>query len=348
MVVGVAFALALANMAGVRNLIWLTVGFGGIRMMGQGALSMVTMVSVSLWFEQRRGVAMGVLATIAGAGIVAVPFALNAVILATSWRTAWLVAAAVILLTVVPLGRFGLVDRPATVGQYPDGIEPRDTDPKDTRSSTSDLHATSSLSRKSLTRAQAARTRQFWILIAISSVSSMLITGLNFHQIDLLAEAGLSSAQAAAMFLPQIIGSSVFGIGVGYLIDRVGVRFVPAFAISLLIVVHLLGAAVEPGVIVFVYAIALGATGGAIRSALTTMVPGYFGIDHIGSIQGVMTVASVAGSAVGPVTLALVEGWLGSYRSANLVLIVLPAVALAFTLTNQRLQPSEFEVASHL
>ena len=331
--VGFAFAAALVNMAGVRNVIWLAVGFAGIRMMGQGALSMITTVSVSLWFERRRGLAMGILATVAGGGIVAVPLVLDAVISATSWRVAWLIAGGVILVTVVPIGWFGLIDRPSDVGQLPDGAVVDRTAGHEASG-----HAEQSSARRSgsFTRGQAVQTRQFWILAVISTVTGMLITGLNFHQIDLLSEAGLSSGEAAAMFLPQIIGSSVMGIGVGYVIDRVGVRFVPAFAISLLIVVHLLGAGMRPGAVVFAYAVALGATGGAVRAALATMLPGYFGTDHIGAIQGVMTVTSVAGSAVGPVTLALVEGWLESYRMANLVLVVLPVLALLFTLTNRR------------
>lgn len=328
-IVGVAFALALVNMAGVRNVVWLAIGFGGIRMMGQGALSMITTVSVSLWFNRRRGIAMGILSTVAGAGIVAVPLILDGLIQATSWRVAWLVSAAVVLLTVVPLARFALIDRPSGIGQLPDG-EP----------ATGEALKTESFERaglRSYTRSEAVRTRQFWILAMVSTISSMLITGLNFHQIDLLGEAGLSSGEAAAMFLPQIVGTSVSGIGVGCVIDRVGIRYVPAFAIVLLIGVHLLGAAMQPGIIVFVYAVSLGATGGTARAALSTMVPGYFGTDHIGAIQGVMTVSSVAGSAVGPVTLAMAEARLGSYQAANLALLVLPLLALLLTLTNRAL-----------
>ncbi len=330
--VGLAFAVALVNMAGVRNLVWLAIGFAGIRMLGQGALSMIPTVAVALWFDRRRGVAMGILATVAGAGIVTVPLVLDAVISATSWRTAWLLAAGFVVCTVVPLGWFTMIDRPSEVGQRADGTGSIGR----FRWLTPPALAVSRPAR-SYTRAQALRTAQFWILATVSTVTGMLITGLNFHQIDLLGEAGLSSGQAAAMFLPQIVGSSATGIAVGYLIDRVGVRFVPALAMSFLIAVQVLGAAMQPGPVVLVYAVALGATGGAVRAALSTMLPGYFGTDFIGSIQGVMTVTGVAGSAVGPVTLAVVEGWLGSYRAANLALLVLPLVALALTLTNRPL-----------
>lgn len=335
-VAGLAFGLALINMAGVRNALWLAVGFAGIRMMGQGALSMISTVSVSLWFERRRGVAMGVLATVAGAGIVAVPLVLDAVISATSWRLAWLIAAATILATVVPLGWFGLIDRPSDVGQQPDGPRPPANEPEP-----ADGTPVVALRSRSHTRGEALRTLQFWVLASVSTVTGMLITGLNFHQIDLLSEAGLSSGEAAAMFLPQIVGSSITGILVGYVMDRVGVRLVPALAMVLLIVVHLLGASIQAGPVVFAYAVSLGATGGVVRAAVSTMLPGYFGTGHIGSISGVMTVTGVAGSAVGPVTLALAEDRLGSYTAANLALLALPALTLLFALSNRSLPVAE-------
>ncbi len=352
-VIGFAFAAALVNMSTVQNLVWLAIGFGGIRMMGQGALSMIPTVAVSLWFERRRGVAMGVLATVAGTGIVAVPIALNAVIGLTGWRGAWLVAAATIVLTVVPIAWFVLVDRPSDIGQTPDGLptvqaaaEATDTEPSDAESSvgrtggdsTTTIDSTDAPTHapiRSLTRADAMRTRQFWILASVGFTVGMLITGLNFHQIDLLGEAGLSSGEAAAMFLPQIVGSSISGITIGYVIDRIGIRFVPALAIALLVLVHVIAAAMQPGLIIFVYAVSLGATGGVTRAVLSTLLPGYFGTDHIGAIQGVMTVSGVAGSAVGPVALAVAQEQTGSYRTANLTLIVLPLVALLFTLTNR-------------
>ena len=37
----------------------------------------------------------------------------------------------------------------------------------------------------------------------------MLVTALNFHQIALLGESGFTETEAAIMFLPQVLGSSV-------------------------------------------------------------------------------------------------------------------------------------------
>ncbi len=332
---GSAFAVALLVMAGVSSLPWLILGFAGIRMFGQGSLSMVSSVTVALWFERRRGVAMGILATAAGALMTLVPVVLNQVIEASGWRVAWLVAAVAVALVVVPLGWFGLVDRPSTVGQIPDGLPLTPT----VVSVSTPTPTPASASAGSYTRSEAARTSQFWILVVIGVTSGALITGLNFHQIDLLGEAGLSSGEAAIMFLPQILGSSVAALGVGSVLDRVGTRFVPAFSMVLLVAVHVIAAGLSGQATILLYAVGLGSVGGSVRAALSTMVPGYFGTGHIGSIQGLITVANVAGSAVGPVVLAVTESATGSYRSANLILAVIPVLATAICLFNRVLEP---------
>ncbi len=333
-VVGSAFVVALVGMSTVTSVLWLVLGFAGIRMFGQGSLSMVSNVSVAVWFERRRGVAMAVLATAGGALLMLIPVALNAVIQSTSWRVAWLVAAVAVAVVVLPIGWFGLVEPPD---------EPPDPYPQ----AASELETGSGPSPTSMsfTRWEAARTRQFWILAVVGVGSGMLTTALNFHQIDLLGEAGLSTTEAAAMFLPQVAGSAVASLGVGLVLDRVGARFVPALTMVALLAVHLVAAVLSGGWIVLVYAVMLGAVGGSVRAALNTMVPGYFGVEHIGSIQGLMFLTMVAGTALGPVTLSLVEGRTGSYRSANLILAVIPVLALLFALTNSK-PPTHPDLAS--
>ncbi len=334
--IGMAFAAALVVMSGVNSLPWLMVGFAGIRMFGQGSLSMVSSVTVALWFERRRGMAMGVLATATGALMTLVPVVLNQVIEGFGWRVAWLVAAAAVAIIVVPSGWFGLVDRPSAVGQRPDGVA-ADPATEPNPASVGARAPVTANDRSSYTRGEAARTSQFWILVVIGVASGSLITGLNFHQIDLLGEAGLSSGEAAIMFLPQIIGSSVAALGVGYVLDRVGTRFVPAFSMLLLAIVHVIAAGLSGPATILLYAVVLGSVGGTVRAALSTLVPGYFGTDHIGSIQGLITVANVAGSAVGPVVLAVTESATGGYRSANLILLAIPVLAMIVCLFNRPL-----------
>ncbi len=342
-VIAAAFSLALVAMAGVQGIVTLTAGFVGIRMLGQGSLFLTSTVAVQLWFERRRGFAIGVLATVSSALMALVPVGLDMVIDAAGWRVAWLVAAAVVAGVVVPIAVFGIVDRPADVGQLPDGDDPTDADepadgddptegvePTNGSGAEGDGRARAGPSVPSLTRAEAVRTVPFWVLAIVAALSAMFVTALNFHQISLLGQAGLSSTAAAALFLPQMIGSTVVAVGLGALSDRFGRRGLPATAMVLLASTLLVGANVSPGPVVVAYAMLIGATTGAMRTTSGTLMPAWFGVAHLGSIQGSLTLVLVVGSSVGPVALALGERWLGGYDAALLAAVVVPVVAAWF------------------
>lgn len=325
-IIGALFTLVLVNMSFVTGLIWLAIGFAGIRMFGQGALSLTSTVTVSLAFRHKRALALGVFTTLTGTLMATVPLGLNAVIERVGWRQAWLVAAAVIASTVAPLGWFGLRALPrrrdtAVVAARPDEHDEPDEGTDATRS-------------------QALRTRSFWMLAAAVGSTSMLSTALNFHQVDLLGEAGLTSSQAAALFLPQAVGTIVSGLAAGSLSQRYGTRYLPAIAMALLTGAHLMAATITPGFSVLFYAIVLGATGGTVRLASSALLPEWFGTTNLGSIQGVMTFIGVITSALGPFALAVVQSGMSAYRPAILLLMVIPVLALLLALDprNNRLR----------
>lgn len=318
MIIGVLFALALVNMSFVDGLVSLAIGFTGIRLLGQGSLSLVSTVTVALRFKERRGTAIGLFSTVSGGLMALTPIALAATIAAFGWREAWLLAAMVVGVSVVSLAWFGLRSMPTTSGSISrEPLEPaNEVEPDD----------------DSFTRGEAIRTRKFWVLAAISAAAGMLSTALNFHQIDLLGDAGLSEDAAAAMFLPQVLGSTLAALGFGYLADRIGSRYLPSVSVSLLVFAHLLGANASPGVAVVTYAVVLGAAGGAVRTVAATLIPDWFGTRHLGSIQGTLTLLNVGASALGPVTLAVAEGWVGSYPPAILGLGTIAVAAMIFAL----------------
>ena len=80
----------------------------------------------------------------------------------------------------------------------------------------------------------------------------------------------------------------------------------------------------EPGWQVFVYAISIGAAMGAQRPLLSTILPRWYGLGHIGAIQGVTAFLGVAASATGPVALSLVSEQLGGYGTAAMLLATIP------------------------
>ena len=315
--IATCFSIALVAMSGVQGIISLTAGFVFIRMLGQGALSLVSTVAISLWFEERRGTAISIAVTISAALMALVPFALNFVIGEIGWRGTWLVAAGAVALIVMPIAWFGMIDRPSDVGQFVDGTPPADGD---------DPHA----EVWGLDRATALRRYEFWVLAGAGAAAASLVTGLNFHQIALLGESGFTSGEAAALFLPQMIGSSVGSPAMGIALDRLGARFAPAIQMTLLASTLVVAGTAASTVAVIGYAILLGLTAGASRSLTGVLAPRWFGVRHLGSIQGSLTFAGVMASASGPFAFSLTEIATGSYRATAIVWGLAPATFAAF------------------
>lgn len=332
--IGTGFAAALVAMSGVANFVTLAAGFTFIRLLGQGSLSLASTVAVTHWFDRRRGFALGLFATISGALMALTPVFLNLVINAYSWRTAWIVAGITVLVIVAPIARWGIVSYPSDVGQIPDGVLPDTVD------------GATLPRQRSATRAEALGTVGFWILLAASASNGMLSTALNFHQISLLGEAGMSSAEAALMFLPQVVGASLAGIAMGALTDRVSARWLIPVTMLFLAGALALASIVTPGWLVVTYAVCLGLANGSGRAVGAAFLPKWFGVAHIGSIQGFMTFAGVAASAIGPVAFSLGRDRFGGFGETSLIyaLIPLTVAVAAVTLLRRPARPTRSEV----
>jgi MFS family permease len=328
MVIGVGFGAALMAMAGVAGFVTLAAGFVLIRMFGQGSLNLVSTVAVTLWFDRRRGTMLGIYSTGMGMLMALVPVGSSLVIEAVGWRMAWVVVGLVIWAVVVPIARWGMIDRPSDIGQFPDGPIAAIDEGRAVRSG------------PGATRTEAIRTWRFWVLVSGSAAVGMLTTALNFHQISLLGDAGLTPTAAAAMFLPQTVGTGVAGLAFGYVSDRLTVRSLLPMTMGLLATSLVLASVLVPGPIVVVYALCLGATGGAARSVSATLMPRWFGVTNIGAIQGVAAFVGVASTAVGPVAFSVARDATGDYSLAAISYALIPvAVALA-SLTVKPIRPS--------
>lgn len=313
------FSLALAAMSGVQGIVSLTAGFVFIRMLGQGSLSLVSMMSIQLWFERRRGTAISIAVTVSAGLMALVPVGLNTVIEEIGWREAWLIAAGVVATLVLPIAWFGMIDRPSTVGQRVDGLPPSDDEGQDTV--------------WGFEQHEVIRRYDFWVLASSSASVSMLITGLNFHQVALLGESGFSSGEAAAFFLPQVIGSTIASPLTGYALDRFGTRFGPPVQAGLLAVTLVVAGTASSTPTVIGYAVLLGVTGGASRSISSTLTPAWFGVRNLGAIQGSLSFVGVMASAAGPFAFSLTELATGGYRpTASLWAVIPAAMCVAFAL----------------
>ena len=300
--VGAGFAGACIGMSQVRGWITLFLGFLLLRGLGQGALSLINNHVVNLWFEQRRGMAVGVLG-LGMAGAVAIfPPLIEQMLQAYGWAWSYVVIGALLGGFVVPLLVLLYRAEPERFGLTPD-----------TNTAKDDASASASEPIRGLTLPEARRTRTFWVFIAGGVCAGGLGTGLLFHHFAILAEAGADRTLAAQFFVPYGVLTAVFTLFMGTLIDYVSPRYLMGALMGMYAGLMVSAPFAATPALVWGYGLLFGAAQGTQNALLGSAFAYYFGRAHHGSVRGFAATIFVAGTALGPVLLALGPDGLGSF-----------------------------------
>ena len=304
LIVGALFGAAIVAMSQVGALIGLALGFFALRLLGQGALSLVSKVVVALRFRATLGRAVAVSGALTAVGLSLLPIVLSTSIEGLGWRETWIVSGIAVWVVVIPLTLWALppgADRAMTAGRQLSDAPVDDW-----------------------TRAHAVRTGMFWAITLTVAANSLVFTGLAFHQISILGEAGLSPTRAAANFLPQTVASVAALSLAGVLAHRLPGRAMMALSMALLALATLTLQFLEDSWITVVYALLLGSAAGTGFASEGVLYPRYFGVRAIASIRGLAFTVSVAAAAVGPILVGVTFQATGSYTVAAAVLMMMP------------------------
>lgn len=302
----------------------LAMGFTALRFSGQGMLTLASRTTLARWFVRRRGLVSALSGAFVNFGFAGAPLGLQLWIEAAGWRSAWQGMALVVGLGMSLVGLVLYRHDPEECGLRPDGDPPPShaegqREPKEG-------HADAV---PEFTRAQAMRTAAFWLVTLGIASHAMVGTGLTFHIVDLGAEAGLSEAQAVAIFLPIALISTPVGFLAGAAIDRFPVRFL---MVAMMLSEVAMYAGMAYGAIPAARWVAVagwGLASGCFGPLTVAALPAFFGRRHLGSIQGAQMTALVLASALGPAVLVLFRDAFGSYRPGLLLLCALPAMTAA-------------------
>ena len=328
--VAAAFALACVWMGNVRGAATLLVGFTLVRALGQGALSLVSLHVVAIWFVRRRGIAIGLVGIGMALATATFPTLIESLIEGAGWRNAYMLLGLAVALTIVPVGGLVFRDRPERYGVAPDGA------PEGGATSTPEGGATSAEGRGSRARRerhytadQARRTLTFWVFLSGLFLGSTLGTGLVFHHYSILAEGGLERALAARTFVFYGITAALANLATGALITRIAPRFLLSAMLMMLGSALVFAGFLSGPASIVPYGLLLGMRTGMYSSLSGNVFAYYFGRKHLGSIKGWVSTVLVIGSAVGPLILGLGYDRLGSYTTTVIACSALPfAVAL--------------------
>lgn len=263
---------------------------------------------MSRWFITKRAKAMSISSTgVSVGGVVLAPVG--------TYLIEWggVAAAAVfmgglVLLVGLPIVVGVLVWDPADVGLAPDAGAP---DPKVRAAALSD-----DVQRRVWSKAQAVRTRAFWAILVAFLLVLLAQTGFLLHQIAFLTPR-FGSANAAAFALSSTaFGSIVARFALGQVADRLDKRLVASllFAVQGAAVLGLL--LVDDRILSYALVTIVGFTIGNVYMVQSLLVAEMFGLVSMGTVFGVIGMASQVGSGLGPFAMGWLEDATGSYSVA--------------------------------
>lgn len=279
-----------------------------------GVTAMVLAAVVSTrWFDQRRGLVIGLLSAANATGQMIFLPQLASVVESSNWRSAaWIVATAAAM--VFALVWFAMRDRPSDIG-----LQPYGHDPSAAASTTRPLRPLAAL-------AAASRTRAFWILAGTFFICGASTNGLiGTHLIAACHDVGITpirSTQLLAMMgVFDILGTTASG----WLTDRYSARYllVGYYSLRGLSLLFLPATLIEGGMGLGIFAVFYGLDWIATVPPTVKLTTEAFGKENTGVVYGWIGASHQLGAATAAFGAGAIRTGTGDYRLAFLIAGVL-------------------------
>jgi MFS family permease len=308
------FGLGYMLTAAVHSIWQFYLFYGVVFGIGLSAIDVIALTTVARWFRRRRGLMTGIAKVGTGAGQFVVPLLITALISRYGWRLAYLMVgggAMVLLAGIAQLLR---------------------RDPG-TASDPAEQHA------PPVPLARVLRSVQLWTTCLLNLVVVFCLLIVMVHIVPHVRDTGATAAAAAGV-LAAIGGVSMIGRFItGLFIDRIGSRRSMLVSFGLLIA-SLLWLLVAGELWTFyLFAAVYGLAHGGFFTAISPLVAEWFGVDHHGTLFGLLVFFGATGGAMGPVAAGALFDLTGSYRAAFLMIIALSVVGLGLILSLKPLPP---------
>jgi MFS family permease len=277
-------------------------------------------ILVSNWFRMHRGKAMGIVYV--GVGIIGAlgSYIVKPLTANFGFHTALFILACMMFIA-WPVALFVLRDRPAEIGQFPDGA----------------VVAPKELSLKSRSFKDLMSTPSFWQLLLGSFCSIGSIGAVNFHMKFVFLDEGFKAGSQLdsiwSFASVSILISSVAGrLSIGYFADRFPKKYVMTVTYFIVAATIPLLLMVRPPEEPAAFAILFGFAMGADYMLIPLMAAEQFGVNSLPRAMAVILPVNTIGQTWFPYFVSLVRERFGSYTvamGAVFALAMLGAIAIA-------------------
>lgn len=303
-------------MASAGSLGLVVVALGVIAPIGMSCSWVPVNATAVRWFVRRRGIASAIVTAGGSVGNIVGPPVAASLIVATGWRNALAIMAIgglALLLVAAAL----LIGSPEAVGLHPDG----DQEPPTAEAGSVDRSA-----------AQASRSSTFWLMLAMYSLTFVVVFVPFVHGSAFAVELGVSRIAAATVISSIGVGGLTGRLLVGWLSDRIDRRRAVVLALGLEVLAFAALASANGLPMLYPAAVAFGFGYGGSVAVFPALVADYFGRLNAGAIVGRMFALAGATAAIGPYVAALIFDASGSYRAAFAIAAALNGAALVLAL----------------
>jgi MFS family permease len=308
-------SLVLTSRTGAAWQVFIT--YSVLLAIGMGPVYVVATSTVSRWFNKKRGLAVGIAGSGEGLGTITMAPLSTFLISRYNWKTAYLILGLITWAVVIPLSRL-LKKEPKEIGALPDGVKTEERD-------MTGVNPDANTQESGMSLAETLKTRGFWAVAGIWFFFSFCMSMLLTHIVPHVTDIGISATEGAIII--SIMGAArVCGmIGLGIVADRAGRKKVAV--ISTLVqagaMVWLLWA--QELWVFYVFAIVYGLGNGGLFSGVTSLLGDTFGLDHLGSILGLLEIGWGIGAGIGP----LIGGYIYDTSSSYSLAFILGAGSMA-------------------
>ncbi len=276
----VALAGACLAMAAVPNWVALIFVIYALRLTGQGMMSQLGQVAMVRWFEASRGKALSLSSMGFAAGQAFLPIIFVALFASFHWRSLWVLAAVLVLLTIPVILMLLRQER--------------------TPQSMADQAQRAGMNGRHWTRGELLRSGLFWMMIPMAIGPAAWGTALFFQQVHLTEVKGWELVEFVALMPLYTLSAVASTFLSGWAIDRFGVSSVLRiqmlpFALSFIVLAY-----ADTLLVAGIALVIFGAGQGMQSTAPAAFWAEYYGTRHVGSIKAVAAALMVFGSAIGP------------------------------------------------
>ena len=271
---------------------------------------------VSKWFEERRGLAMGIVMAGVGSGGMTMIFVASQALDAFGWRVAYRILACIILFVVFPVILVLMKEK-----------QPTDYDDSEFSVSNS-----GSVNTTDTSLSDSFGSITFWQLGLLMLLFGMIIGALTQHAIALLSSMNVQNASA---YWSLALGVSVIGrLMFGRLADFVSKKYLLVICwILVFISIKMLFYSTVDAFYTILFSATYGLSLGAFITIMPLSIGDYFGVENFSRLLGFVQLFLVVGLAVGTVIMGRTFDVTGSYITGMTILLYIIASGFIVSLT---------------